>query len=409
MASRLRTTFENAQGNVLAASLELPDETPLGFVLFAHCFSCGKDISAASRIARSLTALGFGVLRFDFTGIGRSEGDFGNAGFSSNVQDLLDAASYLRENYQAPSILMGHSLGGTAVLAAAEAIPEVRAVVTIGAPSSPSHVLAQFGDKRDEIEDAGSANVTLAGRTFSISREFVEDLERQDLTTRIPGLRCALLVFHAPLDDTVSIDEASAIFASARHPKSFVSLDDADHLLTSATDARYVAETTAAWVRRYLKLEDPLDEVSVESGQVHVSERNHRFLRGVVSDSHQWLADEPRKMGGDNLGPDPYEHLLAALGTCTSMTIRMYANHKKLNLLNVDVRLQHGRVHAKDCEDCDSEIDGKVDVLERWIYLEGDLSAAERDRLLQIADRCPVHRTLEGDLHIRTREADQPL
>lgn len=402
MATRQRTSFRNSEGHTLAAALELPDTDPLGFVLFAHCFSCGKDISAASRIARALTSQGFGVLRFDFTGLGKSEGDFGNAGFSSNVQDLIDAADYLRENHQAPSVLMGHSLGGTAVLAAANSIPEVKAVATIGAPAAPSHVIKQFSDKREEIEAAGSAEVSLAGRGFTISRDFIEDLEKQDLATSIPKLRRALLVFHAPLDDIVSVNEAATIFANAKHPKSFVSLDGADHLLTNADDARYVAETTAAWVKRYLKTTAKPSPEKAPSGQVIVAESNHKFLRQISTDDHSWLADEPKAMGGDNLGPDPYEHLLAALGACTSMTIRMYANHKKLSLDNVNVRLQHSRVHAEDCEDCDSESAGKVDVLERWIELEGDLTDAERARLMQIADRCPVHRTLEGDLHIRT-------
>jgi putative redox protein len=300
---------------------------------------------------------------------------------------------------------MGHSLGGTAVLAAVDAIPEVKAVVTIGAPSTPSHVIAQFAAKRAEINATGSADVNLAGRTFTISRSFVDDLENQDLRSRIPNLRCALLVFHAPLDGVVSINEATAIFGSARHPKSFVSLDGADHLLTNAADARYVAETTAAWVRRYLSIEEEGSDKPPAPGQVQVSELNHKFLREVVTDHHRWLSDEPTAMGGSNLGPDPYEHLLAALGSCTSMTIRMYANHKKLNLTNVDVRLQHSRVHAQDCEDCESELTGKVDVLERWITLEGDLTEKQRARLLQIADRCPVHKTLEGDIHIRTNPA----
>lgn len=402
MATRLRTTFTNSKGHALAAALELPESPAIGFVLFAHCFSCGKDISAASRIARALTGLGFGVLRFDFTGLGRSEGDFGNAGFSSNVQDLIDAAGFLREQYQAPSLLMGHSLGGTAVLAAADSIPEVKAIATIGAPAAPSHVIRQFADKRAQIESAGRADVSLAGRSFSISREFIEDLDKHDLSARIPKLRRALLVFHAPLDDIVSVDEAATIFASAKHPKSFISLDGADHLLTNANDARYVAETTAAWAKRYLELNAGAPAKQAPSGQVVVSEANHRFLRQVSTDDHSWLADEPKAMGGDNRGPDPYEHLLASLGACTSMTIRMYANHKKLNLDNVNVRLKHSRIHADDCEDCDSESDGKVDVIERWIDLEGDLSETERARLMQIADRCPVHKTLKGDIHIRT-------
>lgn len=403
MPSRERTTFTNREGHELATAVELPDGEPRGFVLFAHCFSCGKDISAATRIARALTALGFGVMRFDFTGLGKSEGDFGNAGFSSNVHDLIDAADWLRDQHSAPAVLMGHSLGGTAVLAAADSVAECRAVVTIGSPSAPSHVIKQFADKRAEIEASGKAEVDLAGRPFTISSGFIEDLERQELAPRIGKLRRALLVFHAPLDPVVSVDEASKIFAAAKHPKSYISLDGADHLLTNTADAQYVAATTAAWLERYLPDEEQT-RPSVEKGQVVVTEQNQKFLRGMFSDDHSWVADEPKAMGGDNLGPDPYEHLLAALGACTSMTIRMYANHKKLALDDLTVTLRHFREHAEDCEGCEDKAH-QIDVIEREIELVGDLSDSEHARLMQIADRCPVHRTLEGDLAIRTQAA----
>lgn len=404
MTSRQTIHFPNARGDLLAGSLTLPDSEPSGFVLFAHCFTCGKDAAAAARIARALGAHGFGVLRFDFTGLGGSEGDFANAGFSANVEDLVRAADYLRQQHRAPVLMVGHSLGGTAVLAAAERVPETEAIVTIGAPASPAHLAPLFAESRAEIERSGVATVDIAGRPFPISRTFLDDLEEHPLLDRIGHLRRALLVFHAPLDDVVGIDEASRIFGAARHPKSFISLDGADHLLTRAADAQYVADTLVAWASRYLPALPRDVRSQVASGEVQVAELDGRFLQQVSSDSHFWLADEPTAVGGSNLGPDPYEHLLAALGTCTAMTLRMYASRKKLPLQKVSVRVTHSREHAKDCEDCDKP-SARVEFLRRYITLTGDLSTEQRERLLEIAGRCPVHRTLEGDLRIETREA----
>jgi len=395
--------FPNAQGHVLAGALTLPDLPPRAFVLFAHCFTCGKDIAAAARIARSLAGHRLAVLRFDFTGLGGSGGDFANSNFTSNVDDLVAAADYLAEHYHAPGMLIGHSLGGTAVLTAAPRIDACKAVVTIGAPATPEHVERQFAARLDEIESTGAATVQLAGREFRIQRQFLEDLRNQSVAERLNRLRRALLVFHAPLDATVSIDEASAIFQAARHPKSFVSLDGADHLLSRNEDAQFVADTAATWVRRYLP-EAEQSRPEVAGGEVLVAELNRKFLRQVSSDDHAWLADEPKRVGGGNLGPDPYEHLLAALGTCTSMTVRMYANRKEWPLDEVDVHLTHSREHAQDCEDCDEQA-ARVEVLRREITLHGDLSDEQRRRLLEIADRCPVHRTLEGELRVETREA----
>lgn len=402
MPSTRKVEFNNADGESLAAALTLPDHPPRAFALFAHCFTCGKDSAAASRIARSLAAHRIAVLRFDFTGLGGSQGDFANTNFSSNIQDLVAAAAWLRAEHEAPALLIGHSLGGTAVLAAAAEVAECRGVVTIGAPSTPEHLQHQFDGSRSEIENRGVATVSLAGRTFRIKRQFLEDLQVHPLSERIAGLRRALLVFHAPLDDTVSVDEATRIFQAARHPKSFISLDGADHLLSDSADARYVADTISTWSQRYLPASETTD-AEVAGGDVLVTELNRKFLRQVASDDHAWLADEPRRVGGSNLGPDPYEHLLAALGTCTSMTIRMYANRKEWPLEDIDVHLSHSREHAKDCEDCD-EKSARMEVIRREITFYGDLSDAQRRRLLEIADRCPVHRTLEADLRIETRE-----
>ncbi len=404
---RRKADFPNAEGKRLAALLELPAGKPEAVALFAHCFTCGKDIAAASRISRALAGRGIAVLRFDFTGLGSSDGDFANTGFSSNVEDLVSAAEYLRADYMAPSILIGHSLGGAAVLAAAGRIPEVRAVVTIGAPSSPDHVLKHFGESRDKILEQGEACVELGGRRFNIASGFIRDMEAQSLDEHIRGLRSALLVMHSPVDATVSVEEAAHIYTMAKHPKSFISLDDADHLLTRKADADYVAATITAWASRYLLAGDDGREdkrTAPGSGQVEVLERNHSFLRDILTDDHFLQADEPLSAGGSNVAPDPYELLLASLGACTSMTVRMYANHKDWPLDDVRVSLSHSREHVRDCEDC-PEKDSKVDVLERRITLEGDLDEAQRARLIEIANRCPVHRTLLNLHEIRTTES----
>jgi len=400
--SREKVQFSNGRGELLAALLELPDTPARAYALFAHCFTCGKDIAAAARISRGLTARGIGVLRFDFTGLGGSDGEFANTNFSSNVADLIAAADFLRATGRAPSLLIGHSLGGTAALFAGGEIPEVTAVVTIGAPATPEHVLSQFHADLDEIEVRGEAEVSLAGRSFRIQKQFLDDLRERSLDDVIGHWKRSLLILHAPFDEVVSIDEAGKIFQAARHPKSFISIDGADHLLSDLSRAQYVASTIAAWAESYLP--DPTAErsVEVEQGTVFVGEGNRRFLRDIYSDDHYWLADEPRRLGGDNLGPDPYEHLLAALGACTSMTIRMYANRKSWPLEDIDVQLSHSREYLEDCEDCGE--DGKhLEVLSRVITLTGPLDDAQRARLMEIADRCPVHRTLEGNLEIKTQ------
>lgn len=406
MPRRIKLEFPGTDGLTIAGLLETPDSNPHSFALFAHCFTCGKDVVSASRIARALVARGYAVLRFDFTGLGNSDGDFANSNFSSNVNDLVLAADFLRTNYRAPSLLIGHSLGGSAVLAAAHAMEEVKGVVTIGAPADPQHVVKQFDCKVDEINEAGVAKVSLAGRPFTIKKQFLEDLADQYHSKKIASLKKALLVFHSPVDATVSIDEAEKIYRSAKHPKSFVSLDDADHLLTRPVDAEYVATTIAAWATRYIHAPDNITQqtTAVTAGHVLVAEKNKQFTRTVISDSHVWLADEPTAVGGADLGPDPYEHLLAALGTCTSMTIRMYANHKKLPLEDVTVSLSHDRQYIDDCEGCD-EKPQKIEVINRIVTLKGELSEENRQRLLEIADRCPVHRTLKSDLEIRTQLA----
>jgi len=400
---KIRLEFDNANGETLAGLLELPEDEGAitAFGLFAHCFTCGKDIAAASRISRALAARGIALLRFDFTGLGNSDGDFANTNFSSNVDDLVRAALALREQYRAPQILIGHSLGGAAVLAAAARLDSIRAVVTIGAPATAQHIGHLLQHQSDRIRSEGEALVTLGAREFSIKRQFLEDIDRYGSTDEIRKLDAALLVMHSPVDNVVSIDEAARIYQAAKHPKSFISLDRADHLLSRAEDAEYVATLVSAWAGRYLESEEAQEDAprpNLLDGEVLITEQNHQFLRGMYSNSHFLRADEPTKYGGSDLGPTPYDLLLMSLGSCTSMTLRMYANRKKLPLDDVEVRLLHERVHAEDCVDCEQ----KIERITRRITLHGDLDAAQRQRLLEIADRCPVHRTLESDPRIVT-------
>lgn len=397
-----RIEFIGHDSSTLAARLDLPAGTPVAYALFAHCFTCSKDIPAARRIAQRLASLGIAVMRFDFTGLGHSEGEFGNTSFSSNTEDLLLAADYLREQYQAPQLLIGHSLGGAAVLATAGDIPEAKAVITLGAPANPEHVVHNFGSKIDDIQADGEAEVSLAGRTFTIKKQFLDDISNSSLEAKVGSLKKALLVLHAPLDDTVELDNAGQIFQMAKHPKSFVTLDNADHLLTKVEDAEYAAELIATWVQKYIDVNLLPKAMSAPEGVVRVSESNpHGFLQDISAAGHHILADEPVSYGGDFLGPTPYQLVSAGLGACTSMTIRMYARRKGIPLEHVQVDVLHNKVHAEECDSCETAT-GKVDQFERKIKLTGDLSDEQKDSLLRIADRCPVHRSLEGEIHIVT-------
>src|SRR5262245_42432284 len=401
-----RFEFPNARGQNLAALLDRPADEPRAYALFAHCFTCGKDVHAAKRVAEGLTALGIAVLRFDFTGLGSSEGEFANTTFSSNIADLVAAANELRRR-AAPAILIGHSLGGTAVLAAAAEVAEARAVVTIAAPCDPAHVTGLFKDRLDQIGAKGEVEATLAGRQFRISRGFVDDLADHKLLDRIANLRKALLIFHSPTDEVVAIDNASRIFTAAKHPKSFVSLAGADHLLSRRSDAAYVANVIRAWAERYLDLPQLAPGAPHDPNTVVVREtRQGRFQQAIAVRSHRFLADEPVEVGGLDSGPGPYDLVLAGLGACTAMTLRLYAERKALPLERVTVELSHARIQAADCEDCETK-EGMIDRIERAITLRGALDAEQRQRLLEIADKCPVHRTLTSEVDIRTVERPQ--
>jgi len=399
--------FEGEGGHQLAAALDLPDGVPTAYALFAHCFTCGKDVLAAKRIATALAAKGIATLRFDFTGIGSSEGDFANSTFSSNVADLVRAANHLRETRQSPAILIGHSLGGAAILAAAGQIAEAKAVVTVAAPSDPVHVTGLFRDHVDNIREQGQAHVSLAGRPFTIKREFLEDVAENPLMEKIAHLHKALLVMHSPTDDTVGIDNATRIFVTARHPKSFISLFGADHLLSDRRDSAYVADMIAAWATRYVDLAAaPAAETNDKPRQVVVREtRNSKFQNTVTVGPHHLLADEPHSVGGDDSGPGPYDFLLAGLGACKSMTMRLYADRKSLPLERATVTLNHSKIHAEDCAECETK-EGLLDQIDVAIGLEGPLDADQRKRILEIADKCPVHRTLTSEIRIVTRAAD---
>ena len=413
---RIKLEFANANGDTLAGLLELP---PVGtavakYALFAHCFTCGKDIAAASRISRAMARRGIAVLRFDFTGLGNSDGDFANTNFSSNVADLLAAAAALERDYDAPALLIGHSLGGAAVLAAATQLDSVAAVATIGAPATADHVRHLFSSAEEQLRHDGEAEVRIGARSFQIKRQLLTDLDRYNDAAHLRELNRALLVFHSPVDQIVSIDEAAKIYQAARHPKSFISLDQADHLLSRRDDAEYVAETLVAWASRYLDIGGHDFERSYGTappagdGEVVITELNKQFLRGMFTAHHQLLGDEPQSVGGQDLGPSPYDLLLMALGACTSMTLRMYANHKSLTLDDLELRLRHDRVHADDCADCDNSA-SKIDRITRTISVAAQLTEEQRRRLLEIADRCPVHRTIESAPQIVTRlEVTEP-
>lgn len=391
--------FTNAAGHKLSGRLEMPPGRVRAVALFAHCFTCTAQSHGARRISTALAGHGIATLAFDFTGLGKSEGAFADSHFAMNVSDLIAAAAHLRATIGAPSIIVGHSLGGAAVIAAAGDIPEVKAVVTIGAPFDPAHVLHQLGDQVDKVREFGQAEVTIGGRPFEVSSAFLDAVEGQDQRARLANLKRALLVMHAPTDAIVGIENAGDIFTSARHPKSFISLDHADHLLSRPEDSTYAAAMIAGWAEPYLP--PAADPDLPPEGHVRVTTTDAKFTSIVDSSGHSFLADEPQRSGGDDLGPTPYDLLLAGLGTCTAMTIKLVADREQIPLEGVEVTLDHQRCHSEDCADA-GEGRPRIEVIERRLKLDGDLTEAQRARLLVIADRCPVHRTLESHPLIRT-------
>lgn len=403
-----RFQFPGSNGQLLAASLDLPEGDPIAYALLAHCFTCGKDVLAAKRIAEGLARRGIATLRFDFTGIGASEGEFANSTFSSNIEDLVHAADHLRTTRQAPSILIGHSLGGAAILAATSQIPDAKCVATIAAPSDPAHVTHLFKDALPAIREHGEMEVSLAGRPFRIRREFLDDIAEHRLIETMAGLHKPLLIFHSPTDDYVGIDNATRIFIAAKHPKSFISLTGADHLLTQKRDATYVADMIATWATRYLETAPAATDANpgIADGVVVRETGASKFQQLISVGTHRMIADEPVDAGGLDTGPGPYDFLLAGLGACTSMTMRLYADRKSIPLKRTTVTLKHSRVYAKDCEACETQ-EGMISRIERTIAMEGDLDDEQHKKLLEIADKCPVHRTLTSEIDIVTRIADE--
>lgn len=397
-----RLFFTSTNGSKLAARLELPiDGAPLAFALFAHCFTCTKNLKAATNISRALTSEQIAVLRFDFTGLGESEGDFADTNFSSNVDDLVAAANFLESEFEAPKILIGHSLGGAAVLQAAGQIPSSMAIATLGSPASPMHVSHLLEAEKEAIESQGEAKVTIGGRTFRVKKQFLEDLEQNRMSETIRNLRKALLIFHSPVDTVVGIDNAAKIFQAAFHPKSFISLDQADHLLSKEQDSIYAGSLIAAWARKYLAF--PVQDKNADLSDNRIVARTGKsgYRTEIMANGLPLVADEPVEVGGTNTGPTPYDYLVAGLGACTTMTLRMYANHKKLPLEEAIVRLTHKKIHAQDCQDCESQT-GKVDHIEREVELIGPLTDAQKQRMVEIADKCPVHKTLHSEVKVKT-------
>ncbi|OSQ38015.1 bifunctional alpha/beta hydrolase/OsmC family protein [Thalassospira mesophila] len=409
----IRLGFEGAMGASLSARLDLPAGPVLAYALFAHCFTCTKDLTAARKIAQALNEQGIAVLRFDFTGLGGSGGDFASTNFTSNLEDLRRAADYMRVEYEAPKLLIGHSLGGAAILAVAGDIPEAMAVATIAAPADIDHVTENFADKLAEIRAAGQADVSLSGRPFVIKKQFLDDLAVHDIEKSVASLHKALLVLHAPMDQTVGIDNASRIFTAAWHPKSYVSLNKADHLLRDPDDATYAANVIATWARPYVVAKDAAASsgttpAGADEGILARETGLGKFQTMLVAGPHRMLADEPEGAGGLASGPSPYEYLAAALGACTSMTIRMYADFKQIALDGISVQVTHQKIHARDCADCGDgphQDTARIDRFERVITLQGDLSDDVRKKLIEIANKCPVHRTLESNAVIFTRDS----
>lgn len=395
-------SFENKNGEHLSGRLELPkNREPHNFAIFAHCFTCNKNYHAITNIGRALTEAGFGVLRFDFTGLGESGGDFANTNFSGNVDDLVVAAEFIKENYMAPSLLIGHSLGGAAVIFAAARIPSVKAVVVISSPADPSHVKRLLRSSTEEIKEKGKAVVNLAGRDFTIKKHFLDDLENNRLAEVVRDFGKALLILHSPQDTVVDIKNAEEIYIAARHPKSFISLDGMDHLLSQKKDSRYVGNIIAQWATRYVDIPEEKDLQS-QKEVVASLDSEDKFTTHLKLGSHRFIADEPNDFGGNDFGPSPYQFLSAALASCTAMTIQMYARRKTWDVKNVTVHINYSKEHAIDCENCENE-SAKIDTFNREINFEGNLSDEQKIRLLEIADKCPVHKTLHSETQVVTK------
>ncbi len=397
---KLHVDIPNRSDLHLSATLELPlGEKPRAFAVFAHCFTCGKNLKAERNISLALTQQKIGVLRFDFAGIGESDGEFFDSNFSTNVSDLLDVYHWLETNYSAPQLLVGHSLGGAAVLVAAAQMPAVKAIATIGAPSDPIHVRHLFGAMEDKIREFGEAEVSIGGRPFILKKHFLESIVSVDMPHLLRSLKKAALILHAPGDQIVGIQNAKEIYQNLLHPKSFLTLDGADHLLSNNQDSLYAGQMIGHWAKRYLDLEELEPLVTDKQAVARIGSKG--FTTEIRAGKHTFLADEPTNVGGDDLGPTPYDLLVSGLGACTIMTMRMYADRKKWPIKEIRVHLQHDHVYSEDSE-ASGQAPRKIDRIERLIEIEGDLDDAQRAKLMEIADKCPVHRTLHNELRVDT-------
>ncbi len=395
---KIEVSFKNSNSQSLKGILELPtNQEPHNFALFAHCFTCNKNFHAPTNISRSLASEGYGVLRFDFTGLGESEGEFEDTNFSGNVEDLIAAASFLESEYKAPSLLIGHSLGGAAALYAAKKMKSVKCITTINTPSKLEHVQKHFSSSMDEIESKGFASVNIGGRSFKIKKHFVDDLKANKDSNELSELDKSLLILHSPQDNIVSIKHAEELYIAARHPKSFITLDGADHMLSDKKDSIYAGKVIGTWASKYINL--PERKELETDHEVMANLGSEGYTTHIIAGNHNLLADEPKSIGGEDLGPTPYELLSSGLAACTSMTIQMYARRKEWNLENVETHINYSKKHAIDCENCEND-SAKIDTFEREIVIKGDLDDSKLDKLMEIADKCPVHKTLSSKIQI---------
>ncbi|GAB3646970.1 bifunctional alpha/beta hydrolase/OsmC family protein [Echinicola sediminis] len=401
--NRLQLKVRNKKGQALQAHLELPaNQKPKHYAIFAHCFTCNSDLTAVRTISRALTTYGFGVVRFDFTGLGGSEGQFSESSFSANVSDLLAVNEFLKENYREAELLVGHSLGGAAVLVAASKLPAVSAITTIAAPASLGHVKHLISKQADNIPEEGEVQVTIGGRPFLINKDFIDDLDQTALSSIVKSLRKPLLIMHAPGDKTVGIENAEELYHQAFHPKSFITLDGADHLLTQRKDSDYVGRMIGAWSQRYFEEEDNsmLDRKG-EQLVAHLDVENDEFTTRIQTSKHTFLSDEPTDVGGDGFGPSPYDFLSAALASCTVMTIKLYAERKGWDLKEVYAYITYSKKHSDDLK-VDVEQPGNLDFLSKKLKFVGNLDKKQQEKLKEIASKCPVHRTLQTQTVIET-------
>ncbi|WNB18348.1 bifunctional alpha/beta hydrolase/OsmC family protein [Marivirga arenosa] len=403
---REKITFKGSQNTELSAEIHFPaDDFPHNYIVFAHCFTCNKNLNAVRNIILGLTKKGFAVLSFDFTGLGQSDGDFADTNFSSNIEDIVLASEYLEKEYSSPTMLVGHSLGGAAVLIAAAKIDSVKAIATIGAPAQADHVLHLIENKKEEIIESGGAKVNIGGRSFKIKKQFLDDLQSKDNLSKIEELRKSILILHSPQDETVDISNAAAIYERAHHPKSFISLDQADHLLSKKEDSIYSGEVIASWAKRYVQFNKQA-KISTDSQTVaFIGGKDQIYTTQIIAEGHHLVADEPEKVGGNNFGTSPYGLLTSALAACTAITLRMYANRKNWEVDEILVHVDHDQRYDKDSKDCESS-DSKITFFDRTIEINGDLDDEQKKRLIEIANKCPVHKTLESKIKVETREKD---